>query len=179
VSAAADALGVGRLLLAAVFPNLLARAATTPEGSWVPLAVVALAAASDFFDGMLARRAGPTAHGAVLDNVADVAFVLAAAVAAAAAGLVLAATPVAIGVAVAGYALASVRGRRPGSSWRLARTRIGHGAGVLNYGLAFLVGAAVATPGPRWSPILDAASALVIAVNVAAVLERVVTRARA
>src|SRR5512145_2187196 len=94
-SVAADVLGVVRLLLALAFPAVLARALGGAAPA-LPLALFTLAAASDFFDGILARRAGrPTRHGAVLDTVADVAFVLAATGAAAALGLVPTAVPAA------------------------------------------------------------------------------------
>jgi phosphatidylglycerophosphate synthase len=59
-----------RLPLAVAFP-LVARPA------W-QLGIVGVAAASDFFDGMLARRLGASRTGAVLDPVADKLFMAAA-----------------------------------------------------------------------------------------------------
>jgi len=90
VPAAADALGVVRLGAAGLLPGALLR----PACRWLPAALFAVAAATDFFDGVLARRGGgPTRHGAVLDNLADIAFVLAGTITGAALGLVPSAVP--------------------------------------------------------------------------------------
>jgi len=48
------------------------------HGAGWQLGLVGAAAASDFFDGMLARRLGPSRAGAMLDPVADKVFVAAA-----------------------------------------------------------------------------------------------------
>src|SRR2546428_4480246 len=66
----ADLLAALRLPLAAAFPFV-----HQPE--W-QLALVGAAAASDFFDGMLARRFGESRAGAVLDPTADKVFMAAA-----------------------------------------------------------------------------------------------------
>ncbi len=169
---AADALGCVRLVAAALFPWTLVRA----PAWWAPPIVFVVAAASDFLDGIVARRRGSTAHGAVLDNVADVAFVLGGTATAAWLGLVPTAVPAAIVLAVASYAVAAAR------RGEAARSAVGHAAGVLNYALTGLVAGAVAYPGRGWTPILSTASAAVFAVNGAAVLARagaVVSRARA
>jgi phosphatidylglycerophosphate synthase len=166
VPSAADALGVLRLLVAAVFPAALARARM---GGWVPGLLFAVAAGSDFLDGIAARHgSGPTAHGAVLDNLADIAFVVAGTGAAASLGIVPVGVPVAIGCAFAAYAFASIAGRRT------ARSRVGHAAGVLNYALVGLIAGAAGLPGRAWRPILSLASTVVVAVNLAALLGRVV-----
>ena len=79
MSLAADALGLLRLGAAVALPSEIAEAAGAPDASWGPLCLFAIAATSDFLDGRLARAtARPTAHGALLDTVADVSFVLAA-----------------------------------------------------------------------------------------------------
>src|SRR2546427_8834099 len=65
----ADLLTALRLPLAAAFPFV-----HQPE--W-QLALVGAAAASDFFDGMLARRFGESRAGAVLDPTADKVFMAA------------------------------------------------------------------------------------------------------
>ncbi len=62
----ADLLTALRLPLAAAFPFV-------QRPAW-QLALVAAAAASDFFDGMLARRLGGSRAGAVLDPIADKLF---------------------------------------------------------------------------------------------------------
>lgn len=165
--AAADALGVVRLAAALVLPGSLARA-NQGEARWLPLLLFAVAAATDFFDGIVARRGrGATRHGAVLDNLADIAFVLAGTTAAARVGLVAPAAPLAIGGAVAAYAVASLRGRA------MARSAVGHAAGVLNYALVGLVTGAVALPARGWSAVLAGASWIVVGVNLTAVLERI------
>ena len=164
--AAADALGVVRLGAAAMFPGALARA-LGGERRWLPPVLFAVAAASDFFDGVLARRGrGATRHGAVLDNLADVAFVLAGTVAGAIRGLVPRAVPLAIVLAFAAYAAASLRGRQ------VARSAAGHTAGVLNYALVGLIAGAAVVPGPAWAPFLAAAGWIVTGVNLAALLSR-------
>jgi len=160
-----------RLGAAAAMPHELARAAGA-DGGVGPLVLFAAAAASDFFDGRLARLSRATAHGALLDTVADVAFVLGATGGGAALGLVPWAAPAAIAAAVAAYALASLRRSTREGAWRLARSRVGHAAGVVNYGLAGLVAGAVALPHPGWIPALGLASVVVVAVNAAAVLAR-------
>jgi len=66
----ADVVTALRLPLAVAFP-------LTESHGW-HLAIVAVAAASDFIDGRLARRIGPSRVGAVLDPVADKLFMLAA-----------------------------------------------------------------------------------------------------
>ena len=62
----ADVVTALRLPLAALFPFAHTAAAQ--------LAIVGVAAASDFVDGMLARRVGASRAGAVLDPIADKVF---------------------------------------------------------------------------------------------------------
>ena len=175
MSLAADALGLLRLGAAVALPLEMADAAGTPDASWGPLCLFAIAATTDFLDGRLARAMSrPTAHGAVLDSVADVSFVLAATGSGAALGLVPWAAPLAIVAAVVAYALASLRRSTEVGSWRLARSRVGHAGGVANYGLAGLIAGALALPHPAWDAVLRLASLGVVALNVAAVLVRVV-----
>jgi len=66
----ADVVTALRLPLAALFPF-------THQPAW-QLVIVGLAAATDFVDGILARRIGASRAGAVLDPVADKAFAAAA-----------------------------------------------------------------------------------------------------
>ena len=165
---AADALGVVRLAAAVVLPGTLGRAAQG-EARWMPALLFGAAAATDFFDGVVARRGrGATRHGAVLDNLADVAFVLAGTATGARLGFVAPVVPLAIGGAFAAYAVASLRGRV------MARSAVGHAAGVLNYALVGLLTGAVAMPGRAWETVLAVASWLVAGVNAAAVLQRIV-----
>ena len=79
----ANALSGARLLLAAALPYLLVR------GGWPSLLAWTVASLSDYFDGPLARRRGTSSpRGAILDNVADIAFVLAGLATAAALALI-------------------------------------------------------------------------------------------
>jgi phosphatidylglycerophosphate synthase len=172
--APADALGILRLATALALPGALA-GALQGRHRWLPIALFAVAAASDFFDGVIARRGrGATRHGAVLDNVADIAFVLAGTGAGAALGLVPRIVPGAIAVAFVAYALASLDRTARQRTWRMARSDVGHAGGVLNYALTGLVSGAAAIPGGFWRPLLQIGSLLVVAVNLAAVLERMV-----
>jgi phosphatidylglycerophosphate synthase len=75
----ADLLTALRLPLAAAFPFV-------PHPGW-QLAIVAAAAASDFFDGMVARRLGGSRAGAVLDPIADKVFMAVAFITVARTGL--------------------------------------------------------------------------------------------
>jgi len=178
VSVAADALSIARGAAALALPW------TLTHGSWEPLALVVAAAAADFSDGRLARRAGTaTAHGAVLDNVADVTFVLAGTITGAALGRVPRMVPAAIAVAVAAYVIASVRRSADHAAPRLARSRLGHAAGVSNYAIVMLIAGSVALPGAIWDIVLPASSLVVVVINLAAVgarlLGAVTTPARA
>jgi phosphatidylglycerophosphate synthase len=149
------------------------------RGGWEALGLFALAAASDYLDGPLARRAGgASAYGTVLDNAADILFVLIATSAGAARGALATAVPVAIGCAAVAYALASIRRRRSGEAAR-AYSAIGHAAGVCNYALVGLLAGSVALPGPAWPPILAAGGAVVVALNLGAVALRLLPRAGA
>ena len=171
MSRAADALGVARLAAAAAFPPALARAADRPDGGSTPLLLFLVAAATDFFDGRVARRSGEASrHGAMLDIGADVAFVLGAATSGAALGFVPWATPVAIVAAVGSYALASAR------AGQVAYSAVGHAAGVGNYALAGVLAGVVALPGSGVDRVLHFASLLIIVLNLAAVVDRLVPR---
>src|SRR5262249_58670559 len=96
VSLVAAAFGLLRLTAAALLPQALLDAFADPHGGALPVALFAVAAAPDFLDGPVARRGTPTRHGAVLDNVADVAFVLAGTAPAAWAGRLAALGPLAV-----------------------------------------------------------------------------------
>jgi phosphatidylglycerophosphate synthase len=166
VRALADGMGVFRLLAAACLPWAFRR------GGVLPLVLLTLAAATDYLDGIVARRAGPTAYGAALDSVADIAVVLAATGSAAALGLVPVVAPIAIAFAFGAYALASLRRPTAGP----ARSRPGRAAGVANYGLALLATGPLAIPATVWSEPLHAAGLVVAGMNLAAVVDRVVPR---
>jgi len=178
VSVVADALGVARLGAAAVLPAALGESmhGTRP---WLPLALAGVAIATDFVDGPLARRAGvPSRHGALLDNLADIAFVVAASATGARLGLVPWLAPAAMAIAFVTYVVASAGdGARAG--WRPARSRAGHAAGVCNYALAVGVALAATIPQPALRALVAVAGLAVAALNLAAVLARLVGRPHA
>lgn len=164
----ADALSGMRLLLAAVMPWLLVR------GGMLPLLVWCVAAVSDYIDGPLARRRGTQRlRGAVLDTVADVTFVLSGLATAAALGLVSWVTPVSIVLSAGTYAVASVSSRRTGAVPALARSRLGHWAGVMNYLCLGVVASSVAEPATGWDSFVTIAAATTAILNIAAVVTRV------
>ncbi len=168
----ADALSAFRLLLAAALPFAFAR------GGWLPLLLWGVAAATDYLDGPLARRLDTvSARGAVLDNVADVAFVLTGLVTACAHGLLSPFVPLAVAASVAAYVVASQRlsaGRAP----RLARSRLGHAAGVVNYACVGLAAGSLALPGAVWGPLLVLADLGTVTVNLLAAGARWLPRPR-
>ncbi|MCC7442503.1 MAG: CDP-alcohol phosphatidyltransferase family protein [Bdellovibrionales bacterium] len=65
---AADRITMARILLTL---SVVAVFWIEPSATWLSFTLAALAAASDFIDGYLARRHGPTARGAKLDMEAD------------------------------------------------------------------------------------------------------------
>ncbi|MFP6663521.1 MAG: CDP-alcohol phosphatidyltransferase family protein [Deltaproteobacteria bacterium] len=111
-------------------------------GVW-PLALVSTAALTDFFDGRLARRAGiATRGGLYLDVAADGIFLLTALVALASQERISWLMPCAVTIALSALAWQWSR-RQPGDSpVRGLADRVGHTAGVANYGLVFAAAAA-------------------------------------
>jgi phosphatidylglycerophosphate synthase len=151
----------------------------------VLLAVVAVGAASDWFDGVLARRAGSgTPAGRILDNLCDFAFLICIFVFAAQAEvwsppvwgrlarywdmanwLPVPALLASFGVYFFRLCREVARGREPGRSPR------GHAAGISNYLLAFVAGIQQ-VPGVNLGPwLLEPAMLSVVFVNLAAVAE--------
>jgi phosphatidylglycerophosphate synthase len=168
----ADVLSGVRLLLAAAMPWLL------PRGGLLPLAAWCLAAVSDYVDGPIARWQGATSlRGAVLDNVADIAFVMVGLTTAVTLEMIPWLVPASIGLSAGSYASASMRSSATDST--LARSRLGHWAGVLNYVCLGLVTGAVAWPGRGWSPVLTVASVVTAGTNLAAVATRFAAARRA
>jgi CDP-diacylglycerol--glycerol-3-phosphate 3-phosphatidyltransferase/cardiolipin synthase len=160
-----------RLGLAVVLPFAMLWGGGLPAACWV------LAATSDYVDGPLARRTGaPTRHGPVLDNLADIAFVLGGLGTAAALGLVPWLVPAAVLLAVVDYARASFEASRGLVTARLARSRIGHAAGVLNYACLGAVCAHLAWPGATPPLALTAVELATVVTNVGAVVARMVGR---
>jgi len=100
-------------------------------------AIAAVAAASDFIDGRLARRlAIAGGAGQWLDSVADVTFVLAALGCAAASGALPVYIPALIALAFAQYAADSLILKRAAGP---IRSRLGHWGGIINYALVLVL----------------------------------------
>ena len=170
---AADLLSFLRLGVALLLPVALMRGGVVPAVLWI------VAAATDYLDGPLARRTGTvTRHGMLLDNVADIAFVLSGLGAAAALGMVPWLVPAAVLLAVVDYARAALEVAHDVAHARIVRSRIGHAAGVMNYACLGVVCARVAWGDAVPALVLLAAELGTIAVNVGAVVERVVLRSR-
>lgn len=167
----ADVLTLGRLVLAAVLPLALA------AGGALPLVLWTLAAASDYADGPLARRsAQATARGMMLDNVADIAFVLGGLATAAALGLVPWLIPGTVMLSAVDYGRTLLEERRGVVRAGLARSGVGHAAGVLNYACLGVVCGRLAVPGvvpPTVALVVELAT---VVTNLAAVVGRVVQR---
>lgn len=106
----------------------------------LPLLIATLASGTDFVDGKLARRLGCTSStGAVLDIVADAAFVLVSFSALARAGLISWVLPLATTLSLSGLALAwPARTSDVSTQQRVGADRLGHAAGVMNFGLVIL-----------------------------------------
>lgn len=163
----ADWLSGGRLVLACVFPWVLG------GGGWLPIAMFAVAAITDYIDGPLARASGrPSPWGGVLDNTADIAFVLGGACTGVALGLVWWPVPAAIIASVTGYVLATRRQSQPGTTVVLARSRVGHVAGVINYVLAGAIAARQSLPALIPVELVTAVSWATLIVNLTAVGQR-------
>jgi len=104
-----------RLLLAVPVALAMARPALLPAG--VVAVLVLIAIATDFGDGIVARRSGSaSAAGQLFDHATDAAFVTSALAGAAVAGAVPALLPILIGIAFGQYVLDSY--------WLQRRTRL-------------------------------------------------------
>jgi phosphatidylglycerophosphate synthase len=174
----ADGLSVTRALLTAPFlVACVAEPAAHPGLSWLPLGLFAVAAASDFADGRLARAYGTASgRGQLLDTGADVLFIGAAAVLFAARGRISWLVPAAIGAAVATYAHDSWRRTRGSGILALHRSAVGHAAGVANF---TLVGLLAAEHGfPAWLParVVDIGALATAALNAASAGQRLAGR---
>lgn len=166
----ADLLSSLRLGLALALPFALARGGAVPAVLWI------LAAATDYLDGPLARRAGTaTRHGMLLDNAADIAFVLGGLGAAAGLGLVPWLVPAAVLLAVVDYARAALE-ERHGAARGRSRSRVGHAAGVVNYACLGVLCARLAWPRTVPPVVLVPVELAAIAINLGAVIERTVRR---
>jgi phosphatidylglycerophosphate synthase len=132
---AANALTGLRVVLTPAFVVAVWRGDAHIVTGVLAVAIFAIAAASDVFDGRLARRWGSATNGGrAFDHFADIGFILAALSTYAALGTTPWWVPAVIAVTFAFYVLDSWS--YPGTgALRLVSSRIGHASGVLNYGL--------------------------------------------
>lgn len=132
---AGDALTLGRLLLTLPFSWAFAAGVRGNAGAGVAAgALFALVAASDYFDGPLARRAGRASdRGRSWDNWADIAFLEGSLITAVAVGIAPWWVPASIGASFGYYVVDSWRRTREASRPRLVASRLGHLGGVCNY----------------------------------------------
>jgi len=132
---AGDALTLGRLLLTPAFLWLFAAGVGGGGAAgWAAGVLFAAIAASDYFDGPLARRAGRASErGRFWDNWADIAFLEGTFVTAVALGVVGWWVPAAVGLSFGWYALDSWWRTRGAARRSLVASRLGHLGGVANY----------------------------------------------
>jgi phosphatidylglycerophosphate synthase len=130
---AANVLTGARVALTPAFAVLICRG----DGGLLGLsaaAVFALVAASDVWDGRVARRWGSDSRGGrIFDHFADIAFILVALSTYAGLGVTPWWVPATIGASFGFYVADSWL--HPAASGGLIGSRIGHIAGVLNYSL--------------------------------------------
>ncbi len=118
-----------RLLLVA--PSALLFWSSEPGGSYLPAVVVAIAIATDFWDGIIARARGTaSAAGMLFDHTSDFLFVTASLAGASAAGAVPIMLPVLVSIAFAHYVLDSYFLHRQKA---LRMSRLGRRNGILYY----------------------------------------------
>ena len=163
----ADALTIARLVIAIAFPWVL-----LGGGRW-PVVLWAAAAASDFVDGPLARRAGGgTGHGSVLDSLADVTFVLGGLTVGAVRGDLTWLAPLSVAGAAGAYAFDSLRVSRSTGAVHLARSRIGRTAGVVNYVCVGVLAGRAILPDAIWGWAIALLAVATVVVNAAALAVR-------
>lgn len=118
-----------RLLL--VTPSTMAFAGGAGGGSYLPALFVALAIATDYFDGIVARARGTaSAAGMLFDHTSDFLFVTASLAGAAAAGAVPLVLPILIAIAFAQYVIDSYFLHRRKA---LRMSRLGRRNGILYF----------------------------------------------
>lgn len=130
---AADLLTALRVVLTPVFVAAVLRADGARVGGVLAVLCFAVIAASDVYDGRLARRWGSASDtGRVFDHLADIGFLLAALSAYALLGIAPWWVPAAVGASFGYYAIDSRR-RAPAGVPSLIGSRIGHLGGISNY----------------------------------------------
>ena len=169
--------------LAVTAPFLVACRAAVPGASpgvrILPLLLFAVAALTDFLDGWVARHKGTASgHGQLFDHTADVVFIGSSLVFFAATGRVPWWVLAAVAASVAAYGRAVWRDAQAAADVRLARSALGHAAGIANYMLIGLLAADLTLPGavPGW--LLRDAARATAGINVLAVVGRLLPRVR-
>ncbi len=158
----ADLLTTVRLLLAAPVAWAMADEELLP--AWAALAMVLAAAASDFFDGRLARARGTASErGRLFDHGADCLFVTAALAGAAAAGALPWALPVLTALAFAQYVLDSFLLHRRKT---LRASFLGRWNGVLYFAPVAMLAGARALDGGAGGALAEGARWLALALIV-------------
>jgi phosphatidylglycerophosphate synthase len=119
------------LRLLAVAPSAIAFGVAGPGGSFWPAALVAVAIATDYWDGIVARARGTASSaGMLFDHTSDFLFVTASLAGAAGAGAVPIVLPVLIAVAFTQYVLDSYFLHRRKA---LRMSRLGRWNGILYF----------------------------------------------
>jgi len=167
--------------LAVTVPFLAACAAALSGASLeiriLPLLLFTVAALTDFFDGWVARhKRAASGHGQLFDHATDAVFIGSSLVFFAAAGRVSWWVPVAVAASVAAYGRALWRDALAAAAVRLARSAVGHAAGVVNYMLVGLLSADLALAGsvPEW--LVHHAGWATAGINALAVVGRLLPR---
>jgi len=170
MNAAADLCTLLRLTLAPVFAWQIGGRAP----GLAALMVYAIAIATDFADGRLARAGGKISpRGRLFDHGADVLFLLPALVILGRAGRIPAALPPVVALTFGLYCVDGWRRGRSARAIRLAPSRSGTAAGLANYAVAGLAACAHAVAPGAGDHVVYAAAMAAIAVNLAAAFERV------
>lgn len=170
--------GITALRVAATPLFVLAVVERTRGGpAWPAVALYAVAAASDFADGRVARRwSAESRSGRLLDHFADIGFLVAALTTYAAIGAAPALVPLSVATSFAVYVASSWIGASA-TRLHLAGSRVGHLAGIANW---VVTGILVfnETLALHWlpPPVLRAVYWLVPAYSAAAILTRLVPR---
>lgn len=129
---AANVLTGARVALTPAFVAAVWSSRARPIAAHLAVAVFVVVAASDFFDGRLARRYGRAGDaGRFFDHFADIGFILAALSTYVVMGLAPWWVPAAIAGSFGFYVIDSWL--RSGGRPRLISSRIGHAGGVMNY----------------------------------------------
>ncbi|HXQ23645.1 MAG TPA: CDP-alcohol phosphatidyltransferase family protein [Candidatus Acidoferrales bacterium] len=130
---AANLLTALRVVLTPVFVAAVLRADVARADGGLAVVCFAVVAASDVYDGRVARRWGSASDaGRMFDHLADIGFLLAALSAYARLGIAPWWVPAAVGASF-GYYVIDSRWRAPAGVPNLIGSRIGHLGGVSNY----------------------------------------------